>query len=270
ILIIAGRQASAEIMFFCPLAIMASYYWLLRDERTKTLAWLVLALVCGLFIYVPGMVWWLVGAAILMRKKLTAVISELPSWLLSVGVAIFVILLVPAGLSIFNEWRLVKDFALIPAHWPSPIHLLKNLGWMLSSLVVKTPYHSDLITSRLPILNIIQIALLAFGSYAMWTAARSKAIVLAVSVAFSVVAAAINDNINLLILGLPAVAIFIAAGVRYLYIEWKGVFPTNPIPRTLAMVLIACLVLTQLAFGLSYSLVAWPHSLATKTTYVLK
>ncbi|MGH7157427.1 MAG: glycosyltransferase family 39 protein, partial [Candidatus Saccharimonadales bacterium] len=42
ILIIAGRQASAEIMFFCPLAIMASYYWLLRDERTKTLAWLVL------------------------------------------------------------------------------------------------------------------------------------------------------------------------------------------------------------------------------------
>ncbi len=270
IFIIAARQASAEIMFFCPLALMARYYWLTRSGGDKTLPWLILIITCALAIYVPGVVWLLIGAVIINRTKLSAVISQLPNWLVSLGVAIFIVMLVPAALAIFHDWRLVRDFALIPAHWPLPLQLLKNLGWMLSALVVKTPYYSALIIGRLPILDIIQIALLVFGVYAMWVAAKAKALTLALFIAFSVVVAAINNNVSLLILGLPAIGIFMAAGLRYLYIEWRSVFPTNPIPRTLAMVLITALVIAQLAFGLSYAVVAWPHSLATKSAYVLE
>ncbi len=270
IFIIASRQASANIMYFSPIVILAVYNWLLRTKHNHAAAWLLLVLCCGIFIYVPGLVWWLAGAAVIARNKLIEKLEEIPSWLFVTGLSLFTIMLVPAGLSIVHDWRLVRSFGLIPAHWPHILQLFKNLGWMLSSLFVKTPYHSALIIERLPLLNLIQIALLAIGSYAMWRASWVKALVLDANVVFAVLAAALNNNISLLILGLPAIAVFMAAGLRYLYIEWRSVFPSNPLPKALALTLIACLVAVQLVFGLSYSLLAWPHAVATKSAYVLK
>jgi hypothetical protein len=76
----------------------------------------------------------------------------------------------------------------------------------------------------------------------------------------------------MLILGLclPALAILSAAGLRYLYIEWRSIFPRNPLPLSFALVIISLLVGLQVAYGLRYSLVAWPHLAATKQLYVLK
>jgi hypothetical protein len=138
------------------------------------------------------------------------------------------------------------------------------------SLFVKTGSSNPLIVGRLPILNILLLALLVFGVYAMQGAARAKAILLALSVLFAVIAAGVNNNLLMLAFGLPAIGIFMAAGLRYLYIEWRSVFPRNPVPKTFALVLIAVVTATQLYFGLHYSLIAWPHAAPTRATYVLK
>ena len=87
---------------------------------------------------------------------------------------------------------------------------------------------------------------------------------------FGIVAAALNRNLLLLIYVLPAVAVAVAAGLRYLYMEWKSIFPKNPIPKYLAVALITGLVGMHIAYGLRYSLLAWPNTAATKSTYVLK
>jgi hypothetical protein len=104
----------------------------------------------------------------------------------------------------------------------------------------------------------------------VWAAARNKALALASAILFAILAAGLNNNLRLLALGLPAVGIFMAAGLRYLYIEWRSVFPRNPIPKSLAWLLMVLVVSVQLIYGLSYSLIAWPHTDATKTTYVVK
>ncbi|HXY18287.1 MAG TPA: hypothetical protein VEH48_02625, partial [Candidatus Nitrosopolaris sp.] len=89
-------------------------------------------------------------------------------------------------------------------------------------------------------------------------------------IVFSIIAAAINNNVLLLALGLPGLAVLVGGGLRYLYAEWRSVFPRNPIPLGFAWALIIAVVGLQMAYGLRYSLIAWPHAPATKQTYVLK
>jgi hypothetical protein len=255
---------------FSQIVIMAAYAWLIKTEDHKNIAWLVLAFLAGLFIYVPGLVWWLAAAIILGRRKLSSAIAEIPTWVIALGAALFTAMLVPAAISITKDWHVLEDFALIPRHFAPPLEIVKRIGWMISALAVKTPYHSLLIIGRVPFLDIIQLALLAFGAYAMSVAARGKSLALVATIAFATIVAALNANLYLLALGLPAIAVFMAAGLRYLYIEWRGIFPRNPIPKSLALALMIALVSVQCIYGLSYGLLAWPHAPSTKTAYVLK
>jgi hypothetical protein len=73
-----------------------------------------------------------------------------------------------------------------------------------------------------------------------------------------------------LAISLPAVAILDAVGLRYLYEKWFRVFPLNPIPRGFAYIFIFVLIFGQLAYGVRYALLAWPHSLETRKVYVIK
>lgn len=270
VLLVAGRQASAEIMWLFPILVMAAYDCLVRTHTHHNVAWIGLILAAGLAIYTPGMIWWLLAAAILVRQQLTAAVSEVPRWLIAGGLLLFAVVLLPAGTSIFTDWHIIRDFGLVPAHWAPPLTLVKDIAWMLSSLVFRTPFHSSLFIGRLPLLDIIQIGLVIFGAYALWSTARNKTLVLAAGVLLAVLAAGANDQPNILILALPALGVMAAAGLRYLFIEWRGVFPSNPIPKTLALTLMAALITAQLAYGVTYSVIAWPHTDATKSAYVLK
>lgn len=270
LVIVMARQASAGIMLLSPVVFIALYNWLIRTKKHKSWAWMSLLVAGGLFIYTPGLVWWLAAAVIISRQKIIEALERVPRRLVAASLAIFVILLIPAGIAIFNDWHLARSFAALPGHWRPPLDIIKSLVWMLAGLLIRMPYHSQLIVGRLPILDIIQIGLLVFGLYAMWSAARSRTLALVSGIAFAVLAAGINDNPIFLVFSLPSIAVFMAAGLRYLYIEWRNVFPSNPIPKSLALVLMICLITVQLIYGMTYSLVAWPHSLDTKNSYVLK
>jgi hypothetical protein len=270
IFIITARQASAEIMLFSPVLVFAVYSWLLRTKKHTKEAWFCLVTAAGLCIYVPGLVWWLIAAVYVNRIKLRTFIVKLSNQLIGLSAALLALLIAPLCVATVQNWNLVHGWLVVPVHWPHVFSLLKNLIWMTVALFARMPFHTDLVIGRLPILDIVQVALLVFGIYAMWTAAKNKAVTLGASIGFAIVAAAINNSPTLLILGLPAIAIFVTAGLRYLYIEWRSVFPNNPISKSLALALMICVVIAHLAFGLSYSLVAWPHTLATRTTYVIK
>jgi hypothetical protein len=104
----------------------------------------------------------------------------------------------------------------------------------------------------------------------MFSVAKKKLLGLVLAVLFAVAVAGLNNRLTLLFLGLPALGILIAAGLRYLYIEWKGVFPHNPIPKSLALTLMTLLVGIQLVYSLTYTLAAWPQAPSTKINYMIK
>lgn len=268
--VISARQASAEIMLFSPIALMWLYVWLNKKGNRKSLAWLSLLAAAALLLYTPGMLWWTAAAIILGRKRLVASVSAVPTWLSTLGLLFSAALITPLVISIINNPELIRKLALLPVHWAAPLQAIKDIGLMGLSIFFKTPETNPLIIGRLPILNVLLIALLIFGIYAMQAVARAKAGLLLINIAFAVLAAGINDNPILLAFGLPAAAILISAGLRYLYIEWRSIFPRNPVPRSFALILIAGVTASQLYFGLRYALVAWPHSAATQSSYVLK
>jgi succinate dehydrogenase/fumarate reductase cytochrome b subunit len=59
-------------------------------------------------------------------------------------------------------------------------------------------------------------------------------------------------------------------GLRYLFIEWRRVFPRNPMAKYFAIALMFGLILIHVFFGIRYSLLAWPSSADTRQTYMLK
>jgi hypothetical protein len=79
-----------------------------------------------------------------------------------------------------------------------------------------------------------------------------------------------SSSTLLLIIALPGLAILDAAGLRYLYTRWFIVFPINPLARAFAVCLVSLLVLSHVAYGVRYALLAWPHNVETRKVYVVK
>jgi hypothetical protein len=268
--IISAHQASAGILYFSPIILVWLFTWLNKADKAKPLAWLLLLVTVGLLIYTPGLAWWMLAAGLICRKKLMLAVDPISVWISAVGLALAAGLAAPLVILAIKHTYIIKPLLLIPQSWPAPLSLLKQLGWMVLALFVKTPTHTPLILGRLALVSVLVLALAVFGIYAMASVARAKAATLVLAIGFAVVAAGINNDLNLLALALPAILVFSCAGLRYLYIEWRSIFPRNPVPKSFALLLILAVTLSQLYFGVRYALVAWPHSSATRSAYMLK
>jgi len=268
--LISSRQSSAEIMLAAPALIMALYLWMSRPAADEAKALPLLIIFGCLMLYIPGMIWWLIGGAIAGRAKLESAFSSVPKHRVYLSMAAGLAILIPLILAIASNWRLIKPLAMVPSHFSSPLDELKNIAWMTSAWFVKTPFHSPLLIGRLPLLNLVQDVLLVFGAYALFQAAKNKAWALVAAIVFATVTAGLNSNLSLLLLGLPAAGLLFTTGLRFLYVEWRGVFPRNPAAKYLAIVLIVVIGAVQLLFGARYALMAWPHNVVTRQTYVIK
>lgn len=267
--LVSARQGSAEIMLFGTSALLAIYLWCGRRDQ-KDLPFLVLAVAATLAIYTPGLIWWLAGTLIICRRRLLAFIEDVSVSTLLLACLLSAIIIMPLVIALVKDWTIINQLVLIPAHLETVILTLKHLAWMTLAIFIRAPYHNNLILGRLPVLSLLQVALLAFGIYALWSAAKAKLFSLFGTVVFAIVAAGFNNDMALLALGVPALAIIVCAGLRYLFIEWRGVFPLNPLAKSLALSLMWVIVIVQLLFGFRYAVIAWPNTVDTKSIYVLK
>lgn len=268
--ILATRSATATIMLVSPLAIIATFVWLVRTERWPNTAWLSLCLVSAVACYVPGVIWLIAAGAIFGRRRLMGKLEAVSQASLFAGVTLFFILLVPMAIVSFHHPNVAKELLLVPESPSHPADFISRFGWALSALVWKAQNHTDLILARLPLLSATQIVLSAFGFYALAKRVRGDTYFLATIVGLALVAVAIGNRQNFILFSLPGFALAAVAGLRFLHREWQSVFPRNPLPRYLAIGLMGLLVAIQFVYGARYALVAWPHTTETKSTYVLK
>jgi len=270
LLILVGRSATADIMYLTPLAVMAVYFWLSRTKGLSKIAYLCLIFVCALALYTPGVVWLLVAGAIAIRSNIRKMVKISSAWINILGFLIFFATLTPLVLAFINQPSLLKSWALLPGHLPKIVAGLQSIGWMILAVFWQSNNHSNFQISKLPLLNLADIILLVFGLYAFWSRARNKVYGLLAVVVIGAIGAGLNDRFSLLLFVLPVAIMLATAGLRYLYMEWQGVFPLNPLPRTLAILLMCAIVAIGVVFGVRCSLIAWPHTVATRDVYVLK
>ncbi len=264
-----ARSATPDIMILSPLLVIASYFWLRRSDR-KNLAFVALIASCATCLYVPVGVIFILAAMIISWRTLREEIREVDRGILLLGSGLGLLLVLPLIRASILYPSFMKDLVALPASWHGIREALTSVGWSILGIFWHTRNHGDLIISRLPLLNVTQVVLGLFGAYAMLRHARREFYWLAAILILGVLSSGISGNQNFLILSLVSFAIYICAGFRYLYIEWRAVFPLNPLPRALAIFLMSALVAVNVAYGVRYSLIAWPKTEATRAAYVLK
>lgn len=266
--VLLSRDATPQILLLLPLSVIGFYYWLVRSK--SSIAWLALAMSSAALIYLPGGPYLLLIGLVAARKNLLPAIGQLRIWPKVIGALAPAVILAPLIYAVAKNPALLKPLVLVPAQWPGILTFLKSIAWGGLSFFWRLPLHLDTTIGKLPILNGAQVVLALFGGFALLRLARQKLFVLLGLAASALLFSAITQDYLLLPLALPTVAVLGAAGLRYLYLQWRGVFPKNPLPNYLALGLISLLLGLHILYGIRYALHAWPNTPATRATYVLK
>lgn len=275
--ILGARSASPMIMLLMPLAVAACYVWAVKNKNHVKMATIALAAVVSVSIYVPGTLWFIAAAIYFTRKQLKAFIARNNTSTRILCSIIILAILAPLIRASVLNWEIIKPLLLIPATFIGIYGFMKAFAWSSLAIVWRTRSHTDVSVGRWPMLGVVQSILLIFGAVAMFTQALAVGYMLLIFIVICIFAAAINSPavisngyLPIIFMALPAISMFVAAGLRYLYIEWRTIFPRNPLPRVLAICLMVVLVSMQVFFGMRYALVAWPHTTDTLRLYMLK
>lgn len=266
----SARTGTPDVMLLWLIVPLACWILLKRSPRRAGIWWLLLCISTGLGLYLAGFIWFFMAGLLIAVKALWRASRRINSLYLVAGMTLAILLTAPLIFTLVLDPVIIRQLFLFPVDWPPVLDFLRSTAWAASSFFWQTRSIVDIGIDRLPILSILQIVLVVFGFYALSAKARQITYAVTGSVIWAAVLAGLNNNPRYLIFGLPAVAILIGGGLRYLFIEWRRVFPLNPFAYGLAISLIALVVAAQLFYAARYSLIAWPQTSETKSTYVLK
>lgn len=264
------RTATPTVLLLWPIVLMALFVLASRSKKRSALWWLLLCAAVGFGLYIPGVILLVAAAAIINRAAFSQLTARVNAAVLVGGLTLILLLALPLVGAIALEPASIKQLLFIPSKLPSVLELFSSVGWSAAALFGQTRDYVDIGLGRLPVLNILQIALMVFGLYALSARAKRVTYSMLGLLAFSIVVAGVNHSPHLLLFGIPSVAVFVAAGLRYLFIEWRRVFPLNPFAYGLAITMVLLIVVAHLFYAARYTLVAWPQATQTKSTYVLK
>jgi 4-amino-4-deoxy-L-arabinose transferase-like glycosyltransferase len=268
--ILISRNASADVMFLSPLLLLLVFAVLRKTENHHTLFWFLLIAALVICIYTPGLIWLLAITSLIGLKKIVKTISSLENFVMVLGIIILLVLISPLIYALTQDLAVLKEWLALPNHFSSVTSVFNYAARASSSLSYQMYFFQDYSVGKFAILSITQTALAILGILAMVKSMRRILIICLSLLILGIVFSALNKKLTYLGICLPAIALLDAAGLRYLTGKWFSVFPLNPLARTFALILITLLLLGQLAFGMRYALLAWPHNLETRKVYVIK
>lgn len=266
--LILSRSATPIVMYLALLLPIGWFVALKHYKKWPLFNAVFLILIASAF-YSPGVLWFGLIILLFWRKSLFAVLGRVSKpWLVGGGL-MFALLLTPLVVAL-TDVNFLRQWLLLPQYLPGVTDILRNLGWAPVSFILRTDSGSQFLVGTTAILSLTQVVFMALGIAAMVRQAAREAIWLGTFAILGVLLYAANGWVPTLLIALPAVIVFAAAGMRYLYTEWKTIFPKNPIPHFVAVLLLSLVCFQQFVYGVHYTYKAWPHTVQTKKLYVLK
>lgn len=263
-----SRLGTPDVLLFGLLIFVACGVWLKRSQ--KVLPLLLCFGLAAILLYVPGMVWFIMAAAIWQWRTIDRVFKR-HLWAVSGGALLLLAALVPLGLAIYHDLSLAKILAGLPAiGWPEPLAALKQLANVPLDLFVRNQPNPETWLGRVPVLDLFSTVMFALGGYLYGRKlglGRSQ-LLCAVLILGSLLIC-LGGGISLTLI-VPFVYILVAAGAGYLCDQWVRVFPRNPIARGIGFGLLTLAILSACSFYLRHYFIAWPHSQVTKTIFVVQ
>ena len=263
-----ARLGTPMVLSYLLFLIMAAGFWL--KQQQSRLAIFFVCLLAALLLYVPGMIIFLVVAAIWQWKVLDETFKK-HLGIVSLGALLFTAAIAPLAWALYRQPELIKLWAGLPASGlPEMMVILKNAALVPVHLFVHNQANPVSWLGTAPILDVFTIAMLAAGILAYCKSIklrRTQSLI-----AFFIMMAgliALGGPITLVVL-LPFLYVLVAGGIYYTLDQWLTVFPRNPIARWFGIGLFSLLVLCATSYHLRHYFIGWPQARTTTESFTVQ
>lgn len=261
-----SRLASTDILYVGILPVLLMGVWLQQSKRRRLVLCFVL-LASTLYLYVPGMIWFIFVTGIWQHKRLINEMKHVPWWFNSLIVLSGIVLLFPLGWSIGHNYSLIKPLLGLPETLPTVGVLLQNIINVPVHIFVRGPSNPEKWLPGTAYLDVFSSMMLFIGMY--WSLFRFR--LDRVRVTFGIlilgsILVAIGGPTSIALLLAP-VYLLITSGMTFMLQQWFTVFPRNPIARTIGTSLLTIAVLTTVFYQISHYFIAWPNTPSVRQTF---
>lgn len=262
-----SRLASFDVLYLLTVPTMLLTLVLLKKYLNNAVVWYGSLLIWGLLLYVPGLIWLLIAAAITQYRQLLEGWRYFNTWRQkSLSVAAVVVWLPLLFLQLTRPGSFMKWLG-FPEHMAGGSVLLKQFVAVPVHLFASGPQYPELWLARLPILDIFTLVVCLLGIYfyaTHWQASRSRTLGLFLGIGSVLVGLGGAVPISLLV---PLLYLSAATGIAYLTHEWLRVFPHNPLARSLGIGLVVVVVGLSCVYNTRSYFVAWANNSQTRASF---
>ncbi len=258
--LLLGRSGTPEIMVVFWTSLILLLATLVSQQSKGYQAWKALSIVAiGLSFYTPLMAYLFAASALAaaFQPHLRYVIRYAEKTSITLGVFLFIAVLVPLGWNIWKDPMVIRELLAIPAVLPGPLEFFKDL-WTAAGTVIN-PFHLSIGNVITPLLGIPMAALATIGlirTIMDYHSVRSYVLLLWLAVLTPVIG--LNPtHLNVVFVPLMLLG---AIGMQSLFRYWYDLFPRNPYARIFGLLPILLLIATVVGFnyqryftGISYA-----------------
>jgi len=260
----AARLGTPDILMFGVFALVVCSFWLKHTNNWPALVVSFLA-AAGL-LYVPGMVWFIVLGFVWQWKVIERIFKRHLLTITLSGLA-FVAAIVPLVWAFYKDHSLIKPWLGLPPGWTSPVDMIQNVLAVPFHLFVRNGADPLRWLGTAPILDVFALVMFVLGGYLYlrhYKLARTPIFigVMAVTGGLMVIGTTITFSVIM-----PFIYLVVAAGISHLLNLWFGVFPRNPIARTIGWSLVGIALALACSFHLVHYFVGWPQASATHEVF---
>jgi len=237
-----------------------------RGTAPRFVAICAVALAIGL-LYVPGMIWIIIPGLLWQWRLIWQQLQEREAWVLTLIALLGTGFLVPLVMAAINDPSILQTLVGLPDKLPNPVDFARNLARVPWQLIARAPNNPEMNLGRLPLVDVFTGTMALLGGYAYFYRRKLDRAKLLVGVlVFGALLIALGGPVPIVIL-LPVVYVFAAAGITMMLQRWFTVFPRNPVARGIGIGIITTAIFASCFYNLQRYFVAWPDSPATKATF---
>ena len=261
-----ARLGTPEIMLFTSLWLYSCHIWLKATKNKYAL--LASLILSSVLIYIPGMIWLVIGGIIFNTKAIKK-ISKGSVWVFVASCTLSLILVAPLIWRIYrnlNTLKIILGFQKFG--WPSPLSVVHNLIDVPLNVFVYGKYSPETWLSNLPVLGIFCGVMFALGVYIYITKKDKNSVKSSLLLVFIIGALVVSLNgLTTLSLLVPFIYLVVTAGISYMFKKWYGVFPRNPIAQGVGILAILTIVSLTVFYQTRQYFVAWPQNITTQQLF---
>lgn len=267
LLLSVSRQATPAVMLLSLLTILAAGFYL-RFGKRRDLGWLAVVAVVSLSLYVPGMILFIIPAAIWQFRHVRKTFDQLETRVIISASVLMGILCAPLIISLIREPALWRDYLGLPGQLAPLSDMVRQAGNTALSLFVRSPNEPGFWLGRQPVLDVFALTMFVYGLYALFKQYRLDRLwTLAGILLFALLWTSLTTYRLGVVLLLPFIYVIVGFGLQRLIDQWLRVFPRNPIARWAGSLLLAAAVCLSVNFQAYRYFVAWPNSDQTKAVF---